>query len=86
MTKRTYMAAQRYKLIFVPTAAAEAVKGAVFAAGGGTVPGGKCTHCSFEMAGTGQFQPVAERGAKPAIGQLLGESGVGTGAQVRDHV
>ena len=80
MTKReytyTYDSTPRYKLIFfVPTAAAEAVKGAVFAAGGGTFPGGKYMHCSFETAGTGQFQPVAERGAKPAIGQLLEESG-----------
>ena len=28
------------------------------------------THCSFESGGTGQFLPVAARGANPAIGQL----------------
>ncbi|KAF8246895.1 hypothetical protein K440DRAFT_661776 [Wilcoxina mikolae CBS 423.85] len=62
---------QRYKLIFfVPAEALEKVKTGIFAAGGGTFPDGKYSHCSFESPGIGQFLPVAEKGAKPIIGQL----------------
>lgn len=60
----------RYKLIFyVPQSHLEAVKKAVFAAGAGTFPGGKYEKCCFESIGTGQFLPVAEKGANPTIGE-----------------
>ena len=61
----------RYKLVFyVPGESLEKVKESIFSAGAGTCPGGKYTHCSFESSGTGQFLPVAEKGANPTIGQL----------------
>lgn len=61
---------QRYKLIFyTPTSALERVKTAIFAAGGGTYAGEAYTSCSFESTGTGQFLPIAERGANPTIGK-----------------
>ncbi|KAF8475527.1 GTP cyclohydrolase 1 type 2/Nif3 [Kalaharituber pfeilii] len=60
----------RYKLIFyTPLPALEKVKEALFAAGAGTHPGSKYSHCCFESRGTGQFLPVAEKGANPAIGE-----------------
>ncbi|KAA8902077.1 hypothetical protein FN846DRAFT_1028653 [Sphaerosporella brunnea] len=62
---------QRFKLIFyVPSVALEPVKHGIFAAGGGTFPDGKYSHCSFEQIGTGQFLPEAEKGADPTIGHL----------------
>lgn len=61
----------RYKLVFYsPLSAVEKVKNAIFATGAGTFPGGKYSHCSFESTGTGQFLPVAEKGANPAIGEV----------------
>jgi hypothetical protein len=60
---------QKFKLIFyVPPVALEPVKHSIFAVGGGTFPDGKYTHCSFEVLGTGQFLPEAEKGADPTIG------------------
>ncbi|TGZ81848.1 hypothetical protein EX30DRAFT_340271 [Ascodesmis nigricans] len=60
----------RFKLVFyVPKENLEACKTAVFQAGGGTFPGGKYEQCSFESPGTGQFLPVADKGANPTIGQ-----------------
>lgn len=60
----------RFKLIFfVPPASLEACKSAIFSSGAGTFPGGKYSHCCFETSGTGQFLPVAEKGANPTIGQ-----------------
>lgn len=59
----------RYKLIyFVPSSHLQATKDAVFAAGGGTYPGGKYAQCAFEIPGYGQFLPVAEAGANPHTG------------------
>lgn len=56
-----------YQLVFyVPIAQAEAVKEAVFAAGGGAL--GDYSHCAFETLGKGQFKPL--KGANPAIGQI----------------
>src|SRR5690554_6577866 len=64
----------RYKLVFyVPQNALEVVKTAVFAAGAGSYPGGKYEWCCFETIGTGQFHPVAEKGANPTIGTREGE-------------
>lgn len=61
---------QRYKLVFyTPPTPLEVIKTAIFATGAGTYPGGKYSHCSFESKGTGQFLPIAEKGANPTIGQ-----------------
>lgn len=51
-------------VIFVPTADANAVRDAVFAAGAGHL--GDYSHCSWSVAGAGQFLPLD--GAAPAIG------------------
>jgi hypothetical protein len=63
-------AATRFKLIFfVPPAAAEACKAAIFAAGAGTYPGrGNYTECCWTAAGTGQFRPGDT--ANPHIGTV----------------
>ncbi|KAA0108182.1 Nif3-like dinuclear metal center hexameric protein [Mycolicibacterium sp. P1-5] len=53
-------------VIFVPVADAEAVRDAVFAAGAGHI--GDYSHCSWSVAGTGQFLPLD--GATPAIGTV----------------
>jgi dinuclear metal center YbgI/SA1388 family protein len=53
-------------VIFVPGADAEAVRAAVFAAGAGHI--GDYSHCSWSVAGTGQFLPLD--GASPAIGAI----------------
>ena len=52
--------------VHVPVAAAEEVKQALFDAGAGHI--GAYSHCSFDIAGTGQFQP--EEGADPAEGEI----------------
>jgi dinuclear metal center YbgI/SA1388 family protein len=51
---------------FVPTAHAEAVRQAIFAAGAGHI--GNYSECSFGAAGTGTFK--AGEGAKPFVGNL----------------
>ena len=53
-------------VIFVPVRDAEAVRDAVFAAGAGHI--GDYSHCSWSVAGTGQFLPLD--GATPAIGTV----------------
>ena len=54
-----------YKLtVFVPEAALEAVKSALFAAGAGTI--GTYEQCCWQIQGTGQFTPLA--GSSPHIG------------------
>ncbi len=54
-----------YKLCFyVPQSHLEPVKEAVFAAGGGRI--GDYDHCCWQVAGQGQFRPLA--GADPFIG------------------
>lgn len=53
-------------VIFVPSADAEAVRTAVFVAGAGHI--GDYSHCSWSVAGTGQFLPLV--GADPAIGTV----------------
>ncbi|EGE00257.1 Structural toxin protein RtxA [Trichophyton interdigitale] len=60
----------RFKLIFhVPTAALEACKTAIFAAGAGKYPGpGNYTECCFTTVGTGQFRPG--NSANPHIGSV----------------
>ena len=50
----------------VPEEAADAVKDAVFAAGGGQI--GDYSHCAFSVQGIGQFKP--ESGANPHIGAV----------------
>lgn len=56
----------QYKLCFyVPREHAEAVKAAVFAAGAGRQGDYDC--CAFQVAGEGQFRPLA--GSQPHIGQ-----------------
>jgi hypothetical protein len=58
----------QYKLIFfVPIAAKEIVKEAVFTTGAGEL--GNYARCSFETQGIGQFLPLI--GASPALGQPL---------------
>ncbi len=53
-------------VIFVPGENAEAVRSALFAAGAGQI--GDYSHCSWTVAGSGQFLPGA--GASPAIGAV----------------
>ena len=56
-----------YKLCFyVPVDAAEAVKQAIFDAGGGRIGDYDC--CAWQVLGEGQFRPCA--GANPAIGEI----------------
>ena len=52
--------------VHVPVAAAEEVKQALFDAGAGHI--GAYSHCSFDIDGTGQFQP--EEGADPTEGEI----------------
>ena len=53
-------------VVFVPAENAEAVRDAMFAAGAGHI--GDYSHCSWSVAGTGQFLPLD--GATPAIGSV----------------
>jgi len=53
-------------VVFVPAENAEAVREAMFAAGGGHI--GDYSHCSWSVSGTGQF--LAHEGATPAIGSV----------------
>ncbi len=53
-------------VIFVPPENADALRAAIFAAGAGHV--GNYSHCSWSVAGTGQFLP--EDGATPAKGRV----------------
>jgi dinuclear metal center YbgI/SA1388 family protein len=62
-------------VVFVPAAAAAAVRAALFAAGAGRI--GDYSQCSWSVAGTGQFLP--HDGAAPAIGA------VGTVEQVAEY-
>ena len=55
-----------YKIVFfVPESHLEAVKEAMFEAGGGRI--GRYDRCSWQVLGEGQFRPLA--GAQPWIGQ-----------------
>lgn len=55
-----------YKLsFFVPPSHVEAVKSAVFAAGGGRIGDYDC--CSWQVLGQGQFRPLD--GSQPFLGQ-----------------
>ncbi|CAI4215038.1 unnamed protein product [Parascedosporium putredinis] len=60
----------RFTLVFyVPMAAVEACKTAIFAAGAGKYPGqGEYTECCFTSHGMGQFRPGDA--ANPHIGQV----------------
>ena len=61
------MSMSYYQLhFFVPSYALEAVKCAIFSAGGGTL--GAYTHCCWQTQGSGQFMP--NTGANPAIGSV----------------
>jgi dinuclear metal center YbgI/SA1388 family protein len=53
-------------VVFVPAENADAVREAMFAAGGGHI--GDYTHCSWSVGGTGQFLP--HEGATPTIGSV----------------
>ena len=53
-------------VIYVPTAAAPAVRQAIGNAGAGRL--GNYSHCSFSNEGTGRFTPLP--GADPAIGAV----------------
>jgi dinuclear metal center YbgI/SA1388 family protein len=53
-------------VVFVPVAAAEAMRSALAEAGAGAI--GDYDSCSFESAGVGRFRPMV--GADPAIGQV----------------
>ncbi|GGY64733.1 hypothetical protein GCM10011613_05660 [Cellvibrio zantedeschiae] len=56
-----------YKLVFfVPESHLESVKAAVFAAGAGAI--GNYDQCCWQVAGVGQFRPLA--GSTPFIGQV----------------
>jgi hypothetical protein len=51
---------------YVPASHLEAVKTAVFEAGGGRI--GNYDRCSWQVRGTGQFRPLA--GANPHLGRV----------------
>ncbi|WP_197374766.1 Nif3-like dinuclear metal center hexameric protein [Mycolicibacterium baixiangningiae] len=53
-------------VVYVPTEDADAVREAMFDAGGGQI--GDYSHCSWSASGTGQFLP--HDGASPAIGNV----------------
>jgi hypothetical protein len=53
-------------VIYVPTAAAHAVRQAIGDAGAGRL--GNYSHCSFSAEGTGRFTPL--EGANPTIGTV----------------
>ncbi|HJT91722.1 MAG TPA: Nif3-like dinuclear metal center hexameric protein, partial [Mycobacterium sp.] len=53
-------------VVFVPAENAEAVREAMFAAGGGHI--GDYSHCSWTVSGTGQFLP--HEGATPTVGKV----------------
>ena len=53
-------------VVFVPAENADAVREAMFAAGGGHI--GDYSHCSWSVVGTGQFLP--HEGAAPTIGSV----------------
>lgn len=53
-------------VFYVPTDAAEKVKKAVFAAGGGKL--GNYDSCCWQIVGQGQFQPLA--GSDPYLGEV----------------
>ena len=53
-------------MVYVPAENADAVREAMFAAGAGHI--GDYSHCSWSVAGTGQFLP--HDGASPAIGSV----------------
>ncbi|OBB59426.1 Nif3-like dinuclear metal center hexameric protein [Mycobacterium sp. 852013-51886_SCH5428379] len=53
-------------VVYVPTEDADRLRDAVFAAGAGQI--GDYSHCSWSVAGTGQFLP--HDGAEPAIGRV----------------
>jgi hypothetical protein len=53
-------------VIYVPTDAADAVRGAIGDAGAGRL--GNYSHCSFSLEGTGRFTPLP--GANPAVGTI----------------
>jgi dinuclear metal center YbgI/SA1388 family protein len=53
-------------VVYVPAENAEAVRAAIFGAGGGHI--GDYSHCSWAVAGMGQFLP--HEGASPAIGRV----------------
>ena len=60
--------AMLYKFCFyVPLEAADQVKAAVFATGAGRI--GDYDSCCWQVAGQGQFRPLA--GARPAFGEML---------------
>jgi hypothetical protein len=60
-------AKRRYKIcVFVPEAAKEQVKSAMFAAGAGKIGNYDC--CAWEVLGLGQFRPL--QGSQPHIGTL----------------
>ena len=54
-----------YKLtVFIPEAAVESVKSALFAVGAGKI--GHYEHCCWQVSGVGQFKPL--KGSSPHIG------------------
>jgi dinuclear metal center YbgI/SA1388 family protein len=53
-------------VIFVPPADAETLRGALFAAGAGSI--GDYSHCSWTVVGAGQFRP--DDGARPVVGTV----------------
>lgn len=56
--------AAKLLVVYVPISAAEAVKSAVFSAGGGVI--GAYSHCAWQTVGQGQFLP--SQSANPAVG------------------
>lgn len=58
---------------FVPDSHVEAVKSAVFAAGGGRI--GAYDNCSWQVFGQGQFRPLV--GSQPFIGRMDSVQNVG---------
>ena len=53
-------------VVYVPEAAAEAVKAAMFSAGAGRI--GNYDSCCWQTEGQGQFRPL--QGSQPSVGEL----------------
>jgi hypothetical protein len=60
------MSSQYKVVVYVPVAAAQAIRDAIGTAGAGEQ--GNYAYCSFSVTGIGRFKPGT--GARPAIGQI----------------
>ena len=72
MKKNHHTATMKLLCFYVPTEHCEAVKAAVFKAGGGRL--GRYQHCAWQTLGQGQFMPLEN--SQPHTGKIGEESHV----------